>query len=315
MDIRRYQLFVEIAEAGSLTQAAKRLGYTQSRASHMVKSLETELGFPLFARKNRAVFLTEAGRALLPAARVLLQGNERIRQVAGRISGRRVGRLEIGSYSSIAALWLPPVIQAFSEENPQVSIRLREGNAQQLERWIDDGSVDFAFLSFRPEQTFRWIPMLDDELMAVLPPSDPLRGLPVIPVDALQGKRFIAPGGLGTEYNVHAALEPGRFMPETRLTAMEDATIISMVAHGLGYSILPRLILDSRPAEVAARPLAPSLHRTLGIGISRACPISPAAADFITCALKRYQHEAYQETADWNQIHEEISCEMDSLEK
>lgn len=294
MDIRKYQLFAEIAETGSLTQAAKQLGYTQSRASHMVKSMEEELGFPLFARKKRAVFLTGPGKALLPAVRVLLQGNERIQQEVSRINGRRTGRLDIGTYSSIAALWLPPIIRAFAADYPQVIIHLREGNAQQLEQWIDDGSVDFAFLSHRPEQNFHWIPMQDDELMAALPQGDPLGELPVIPAGALAERPFIVPEGLGSEYNIRAALGPEHFAAQGRLTATEDSTIISLVAQGLGFSILPKLILDSRPAEVIARPMEPSVRRTLGIGLGRACPASPTALDFISYALRMFQHPDYQ---------------------
>ena len=293
MDIQKYRLFVEIAELGSFTQAARKLGYTQSRASHAIKSLETQLGFRLFVRKKRAVFLTEPGRALLPAARVLLQGSEGIAQVVNEINGLRTGKLVIGSYSSISAMWLPPIIRAFSAEYPDVSIQLQEGDTAQIEQWVRDGAVDFAFLSYRAGQDFRWIPMLDDELMAVLPPEDPLAELAAVPVSVLQERQFIMPGGLGTDYNIRSTLDEEAFSPRTRLTVLDDCAIISMVRYGLGYSILPRLILEEHGAVAMARPLSPPLHRTLGIGLGWGYPLSPAAGKFIACALEMFRHEAY----------------------
>lgn len=66
MDIKEMRLFLAIAEEKNLTRAAEKSGYTQSAASHILKNIESELGFPLFFRSQKGLFLTKNGEALLP---------------------------------------------------------------------------------------------------------------------------------------------------------------------------------------------------------------------------------------------------------
>lgn len=288
MDIRKYQLFVDIAETGNLTRSAERLGYTQSGVSHTLKSLEEDLGFPLFVRKKRGVYLTETGKVLLPAVRAMLQGNERIEQMVAELNSLQTGTVRIGSYASISAMWLPPIIRDFSQDYPGIVIQIQEGNVEAIERMLREGTVEFAFLSYRSQQDFQWIPMHEDELLAILPLDDPLAALPSFPVQRFQERPFIMPEGAGSDYSIQRILSAAGGKFPVRLSVMDDYTILSMVKHGLGCSILPRLILEEHHAGVATLSLDPPVFRSLGVAMMPGYTATPAARRFLRYAMRMF---------------------------
>lgn len=72
MDINKYALFVDVAETGNFTKTGERMGYTQPGVSHILKSMEAELGFPLFIRTRHGISLTSNAEAILPIVRNML---------------------------------------------------------------------------------------------------------------------------------------------------------------------------------------------------------------------------------------------------
>lgn len=91
MDLKDMRLFLAIAEENNLTRAAQKNGYTQSAASHMLRNIETELGFSLFSRSQRGLALTRNGEALLPPIRRTLAAAEYFDQTAASIRGVQTG--------------------------------------------------------------------------------------------------------------------------------------------------------------------------------------------------------------------------------
>ena len=93
MDLKDMRLFLAIAEENNLTRAAQKNGYTQSAASHMLRNIETELGFSLFSRSQRGLALTRNGEALLPPIRRTLAAAEYFDQTAASIRGVQTGHI------------------------------------------------------------------------------------------------------------------------------------------------------------------------------------------------------------------------------
>ena len=87
MDIKKLEVLLKVIETKSLTAAGNQLGFTQSGVSHLIKTIEDEFGFPVLIRGKGGVRLTENGRALLPAIRGILNGNDQMGQVVGHIRG------------------------------------------------------------------------------------------------------------------------------------------------------------------------------------------------------------------------------------
>ena len=115
MSITKYQIFVKVAELGSLTRAAEALGYTQPAVSHSISSLESRFGFPLFYRSRDACRLTENGERLLDACREILRGEEEIEATVHALNGVLTGSIRVGSLRSMLTEFVPRVIYRFSQ--------------------------------------------------------------------------------------------------------------------------------------------------------------------------------------------------------
>ena len=124
VNIKKYEAFVRAVELGSLSKASEELGYTQSGISHMMQSLEDEVGFPLMIRTSSGILPNSEGKLLLPIIRSLLDTNESLEQTIARVKGADTGRIRIASFSSVAVYWLPRIIRAFQRDFPNVEIQI-----------------------------------------------------------------------------------------------------------------------------------------------------------------------------------------------
>lgn len=279
MDINKYRLFVDITETKNFTRSGERLGYSQSGVSHILRGLEKELGFPLFVRARHGVSLTNNAKLILPLVRNILYEYEKLEQTIHAIHGLEEGQLTIGTYSSISAHILPPILHGFKEEHPHIDIFLKEGGADDIMQWMDTNIVDIGFLSIPKTRSYHWIPLGKDPLMAVLPKDHPIPPKGAFPIGDFEGKPFII-SAVGTDYDIHHALESSSVTPDFKYSSTDDHAIISMVIHYLGISILPRLILTGFENRVAAYPLEPYFYRELGIGMRSYEDLSPVAKKF-----------------------------------
>lgn len=169
MDSSRLEHLLKVIECGSITKASEELGYTQSGISHMVKALEKEFGFPLFARGRSGVEPTEDCKRIIPAIRQIVRWNEQLGQLTADIRGLTVGTVRVGTFTSVSVHWLPKILKRFQTQHPQVKIDLVEGGDQSLAHGLENGLVDVAF-GRRPETLAAdWVPLFPDQLMAVLP--------------------------------------------------------------------------------------------------------------------------------------------------
>lgn len=283
MDLKKYELFIDIAETGNFTTSGDRLGYTQSGVSHIMKGLETELGFPLFVRTRRGVSLTDNGKRIVPLIRQLLSDNSRLEQTVNELNGLHTGSITIGTYSSISINWLPKIIYEFQKDFPCIDIHMKEGGIDEIESWIENSTVDFGFCSQKSSQEFDWIPLQNDPLMAILPKDFKVPESGTYPISAFQNQPFII-SAMGIDYDIHLALTKADVTPYIRFSSTDDHAIISMVANHLGISILPNLIIQEWSNQITALPLEPYSFRSLGIGIKSLNQIAPAAKKFIEYA-------------------------------
>jgi DNA-binding transcriptional LysR family regulator len=253
MDLRRLSSFLAVVEEGSFTRAARRLGIAQPSLSQQIRTLETELGGPLLERLPRGIRLTPAGRALLPEAQAAVRAAERASTAARMALGLEAGELEVATLLSMAVGILPGAIAAWIARHPGIGIRMREyTHRTMLEEEVRSGVGDIA-LGPTPED---WTGPLEriglEELVVVLPASDPLAGARSTPLAALADRQWILfqPGHGLTEV-VEGACRRAGFQPRiaVRTTQVEAAT--RLAAAGLG------------PAMVPGNVVSPDLHPTV----------------------------------------------------
>lgn len=280
MNIKKYEAFVRAVELGSLSKASEELGYTQSGISHMMQSLEDEVGFPLMVRTSSGILPNTEGEQLLPIIRQLLNINECLEQNIAKIKGADTGRIRIASFSSVATYWLPSIISAFQKNYPNVEIQIVEGGADTIESMMENHEADLCLYTGGEGKNFEWIPLCSDQLLALVPPGHPLTELEAVPIQTLEGEQFIMPLA-GYDYEVHHILDQLDHYPHILFSSCSDYAIISMVAQGLGVSILPELLLRNYRNDAVAMPMEPAQYRILGMGVPQVRTASPVTRNFM----------------------------------
>lgn len=285
MEIHKYELFADVADTKNFTRSGERMGYTQPGVSHILKAMETEIGFPLFIRTKQGVSLTPNAEVILPIVRSLLSVNEQLEQTIHALNGLETGHLTIAAFASIARNWLPSIICIYQKENPGIEIELMEGGTDDIVGWVEDSRADFGLLSRRHTSPLEWISLYEDPLMAILPRDYPVENRTSFPIREMEGKPFII-SAEGVDYDIRYALQSTGVTPYTHFPSKDDLVITSMVSSGLGVSILPRLVFESKKEDVLALPLEPRFSRELGIGIRSRKSLSPAARRFVEVIQK-----------------------------
>ncbi|HWM12249.1 MAG TPA: LysR family transcriptional regulator, partial [Solirubrobacteraceae bacterium] len=125
-ELRQLRYFVAVAEEGSLTRAAARLHVAQQSLSQQIRTLEAQLGAALFERSSRGVALTDVGAVLLREARPVLAQAERAVEAVRRAARGEQGELRVGFLGSVANYFMPPVVRAFRERHPDVTLHTED---------------------------------------------------------------------------------------------------------------------------------------------------------------------------------------------
>lgn len=283
MPVNKYEAFARAVELRSITRAAESLGVTQSAVSHMISSLEEELGFALMKRSRSGASLTADGERVLPAIRGILSSEEQLQQTASAIRGLDSGTVRIGTFTSVGVHWLPGIIAAFQAEYPNVELKLMSGDYHDVEQWLLDGSADLGFVPLPTKLRGEVTPLLADRLLAVVPAGHPMADEPAFPVTALADEPFI--GLLETsDRDARGALESAGVSVNVKYTTKDDYAVIAMIECGLGVSIMPELLLRNRPAGVRCLPLDPPASRTIGLCLPDADRAGPATRRFAEAA-------------------------------
>jgi len=292
MDLRHLRYFVAVAEEGHITRAAERLNIQQPPLSRLIKTIEHELDVQLFRRKPRGVELTEAGHAFLGKARAALANVDQAIVTARRTARGEQGRISIGVvHTAQFHPFVPPVIRAFRESLPLVSLTLDEALSNTLVQHLRDEQTDVAFIRSLPAESEGLVfsRLLDEELVVAMPTGHPLapvarRRPAAVPLKSLAGEPFVFPGGvrLAIHTATIAACHAAGFTPKVSWDVPIITSTLGYVAAGLGISIVPESMRRMRMRGVSfyrfTGPLQPTLPLVLA---SRRGDPSPLVRQFI----------------------------------
>jgi DNA-binding transcriptional LysR family regulator len=145
MRLEQLQAFLTIAEIGSFQQAARKCGVTQSTISRQIQALETDLGLELFHRTSH-LKLTLAGERLLPRARKICQEWQTAKEEIADLLAGKQPELCIAAIHSLCAYYLPPVLQKFCHQYPNVQLRVTSLGSDRALKVLKDGLVDLAIV-------------------------------------------------------------------------------------------------------------------------------------------------------------------------
>lgn len=244
INIRYLQTFVAIADSGSFTSAADRLALTQSAISMQMKNLENDLQKDLFDRSRRSPRLNDLGESLLPTMREILRLSDDLRSQAGQLDDL-TGKLHLGVISSVSTGILPEAILNLKEDYPRLTVKIINGQSDELIRSVNDGNLDAAVITepgrLIPEIRCRTI--VEEPIMIVAPASykgssesELLQKLPFI--------RFNRRTGTGRI--IGALLRQWRLEVTETMELDSIESILEMVAQGVGVSVVPEHCVTAR---------------------------------------------------------------------
>ena len=169
MESARCKAFLESVERGSFKAAAEAMGYTPSAVSQLVAALEKDLGLTLLIRSKKGVKVTPEGAKLAPIVRSYLAREKEMYELAEEMQGLSVGNLTIAAYPSVATTWLPEIVRRFQRDFPKIEFSIMEGVRQEIFHHLDQHEADMAFLAYAEPMNYEWIPLADEEMIAVVP--------------------------------------------------------------------------------------------------------------------------------------------------
>lgn len=178
MESKKLEALLMAVDLGSFTKAAEVMGYTQSGLTHMMNSLEREVGFTLLERGRGGVRLTKDGERVAPAIREFLQANARLDSTIAQVASSRSEVIRVSAFASMAMHWLPSIIRRFREERPDVDVDIRMADhIRSPYELLAQGKMDVIFVSHQEEESgYEWIHLRDDTMYAVLPKDYPIDG-------------------------------------------------------------------------------------------------------------------------------------------
>jgi len=245
MDTRTLRTFSTAARTLSFTRAAATLGYAQSSVTAQMKSLEESLGAPLFNRVGNHLALTDPGQRFLAYAdRILALTDEAQASIQDALD---VGTVRFTAPETVCTYLLPPVLQAFTLQFPQVRLQFLPGFARDFKRQVLEGAADFAFLLEEPfpSKTLAVEKLRDEEILILAAPGHRLANAGPVSAHDLVGESVLLKA-LGCSYRnqferqlIAAGAHPG-----TSLEFQNVETIKRCVEVGLGVAPLPRMSVE-----------------------------------------------------------------------
>jgi DNA-binding transcriptional LysR family regulator len=262
MDLRHLRYFVAVVDEGQFVRAAAELHVAQSALSQQIRDLERELGAQLLNRDRRGVTPTTAGVVLLGHARALLERAELARAEVAQLTGVITGTLRIASGSPSGPVPLPGTLAEFQRRHPAVEIVIRDAPSEELIRWLEDGTVDAAVITFAPDRLparLQGTLITRERLLALVPYGHALATSDRVSLTDLATESLVTfPSGSGVRQAIDEGFRAaGARRPTVTAETIDPLAMIELVGVGLGVAIVPPSFADLATPAVRAVELAP----------------------------------------------------------
>jgi DNA-binding transcriptional LysR family regulator len=293
--LRQLRAFIAVAGLGQFNIAARNLHLTQSAVSILIRDLEREIGVRLFDRHTRMVSLTLVGQEFLPQARKIMKDLElAVGDVRDNASLKR-GQVTIAAAIVLAATVVPPIIARFLNKYPEISVNIRDMPEEQITPALKRHEVDIAVGTLSEEDPeIAATPLLRDKLMLVCREDHRFAKRKSVRWAELKDETLITLAASNplrniVEHNLIRVVPNYRPKYEVRFST----TAISMIAAGMGVSVLPENSgqLASAVGVTTVDLIDPIVMRDVSLLQRRHHSLSPAAehlkAAFIASVAKQ----------------------------
>ncbi|MGW3646270.1 LysR family transcriptional regulator [Streptomyces sp. NPDC000878] len=281
MDVKQLKALVTVAEVGSVTRAAELLRLVQPAVTRQIRTLEQELGVPLFERTRQGMRPTQAGTIMVDRARRALGELERARAEIQPVPGEVTGIVTVGLLESTGDLLAEPLVSAVTRDHPGVELRLLTAYSGHLQQWLDEGDLDLALLyNLDSTPSLNALPLVRERLWAVAPPAAGLRADRPVPFTEAAAHPLVMPAAghaLRTLIDGAAARAGAALDIAVQTNSMRVQKRLVLAGHG--WTILPGVGIaeDVAQGTLSAAPLCePEVWRSVVLATSRSGRTPPA---------------------------------------
>ncbi|MGR3715069.1 MAG: LysR substrate-binding domain-containing protein [Shimia sp.] len=285
--IRQLEAFRAIADSGSVTKAAARLGVSQPAVSRLMTDFSREVGFELFHRRLGVLKPTSDARYLLSEVKRVLDGLDHLDDLHRDITERTGGHIRIACLPGFATSLLPKVMVQFLQDRPGVTVTLEPDRPERILEWIigqqyDCGITD-GFIGHPATESQD----LHVRTVCILPKGHPLQSKAMItPEDLAQEKMIHTRRDSRFFYHVAKAFSDAKTPLNSLVEVRQFTTACTMVAAGMGASIVSALDAEEyRSTGIVVRPFLPEITHKITILRPASGARSPVVLDFIDSFL------------------------------
>ncbi len=270
MNIAELEALKAVAETGSFTRAADRLGMSQPGLSRQIQRLERELGTRLLERRGTGAILTDAGRESMQFAIRTISDFEALVSRFGPDPSALSGVIRIVASTTPAEYLIPALISEFTQEHIGISVEVLVADSAQVARTLGDRQADLG-LSGMPSTAVGYsaVPVSKDEVVLAVSTDHAFADQQSITIDQLRDQNIIErEGGSGTWQTVVQALSAaGIELPEHRVSMTLGSTqaVVAAVDQNLGVGFVTKHAVDNHNRVAALRIEGLSLERDLNL--------------------------------------------------
>ncbi|MGV8857339.1 LysR family transcriptional regulator [Rhodoglobus sp.] len=288
-DLLTLRIVRAISEHGTISEAARALGYSQPALSQHLTRAQTRIGLALVVRSGRGVRLTEAGRALASHAVTVLNAVDAASAELSELAGLSSGTVRIAAFPTASSTLIPPLIRQLRQQHPNLTVNYVEAEPPQALQLLRDGAADVAITFSYPEDRadphlsrdggHTTVPLFTEPVVLVLPDTHPLAKADSVSLADLTNDPWIA-GCTLCRGHLLALCNLEGFAPEIGLETDNALAVLSFVSRGLGVALLPQLALSSLtlPEGVSIHAPQPSSERTIQYVIQPGATRIPSVA-------------------------------------
>lgn len=304
LDTRRLRLLHDLSRLGTIAAVADAHAYTPSAVSQQLAVLEREAGTPLLERSGRRVVLTAAGHVLVQHAENVLAELERTQAALAAMNDGLTGPLRIGAFPTAVRALLPTALVALGRLHPGLELRVSELDPVAVPAGLRERALDVGLVQHYdvvPAQSYpglETVQLLEETLFLALPSPtaadaktrDSRTGDGTEALQEIRDASWIL-AGAGTlchTATLHICRGAG-FEPRARHHADDFATVLALVAAGLGVSLVPQLAAREAPPGVRLLPLPTRRHTR--IACRRGASQHPAISAFIDAMRDATAHQ------------------------
>ncbi len=294
MELEQLRYFQQVADLGSVSRAAVKIGVSQPAVSRQIKSLEAELCTRLFYRHGRGVALTDAGRKLYVAVKPLLVQLGEVKELLLEEAPEPTGSIVVGMPASLMGTIGASLAQLFLQQYPRAQLHLYEGSSGLLLEKLENGMIGAAVLyDSRRGPNMLVTPLLEEQLFLVDAWSEsPDASVPVTLEELMRRKLILPSIQSGLRRTIDAAFQ-GRNLTSPVLMEMHSVTVVKrLVEKGVGSSILPYGAVHREVGHryLAVRPIPYEIMSArLGTAVATGQPLTRTMAAFFTLLMGEVQ--------------------------